>query len=173
MLGRNYEAQICSIARSLEIIGERWSILILRNAMFAGMTRFSDFERSLGIAPNILARRLEFFLDEGIMAASKGASEHREYHLTEKGLQFKPALMALREWGDRWKAPLGPPVAVAHQDCGGKVEVRLRCAKCGKSPPLDHVHAQPTPAYAAYEEDLQSGSNGPKGRRSKRQPPGG
>ncbi|HEX7927453.1 MAG TPA: helix-turn-helix domain-containing protein, partial [bacterium] len=151
--------QSCSIARSLEIVGERWSILILRNAMFAGMTRFSDFERTLRIAPNILARRLEFFLDEGIMTASKGASGHLEYHLTEKGWRFKAALMALREWGDRYKAPLGPPVTVHHEGCGGKVEIRPTCAKCGESPRLDHIHAQPTAVYGAYEEELASKRN--------------
>lgn len=163
MLGRDYEGQICSIARSLEVIGERWSILILRNAMFAEMTRFSDFERTLGIAPNILARRLEYFLDERIMTASKGASGHLEYHLTEKGWRFKAALMALREWGDRYKAPLGPPVTVHHEGCGGKVEIRPTCAKCGEVPRLDHIHAKQTPAYAMYEEELPA-SRGRKPR---------
>src|SRR4051794_18694056 len=115
MLGRTYEKEICSAARALEIAGERWSLLILRNAMFAGITRFSDFQRSLNIAPNILASRLENFVIEGIFTKSKA----EDYHLTPKGLDFKPVIIALREWGDRWAAPEGPPAEVLHEGCGG------------------------------------------------------
>ena len=76
MLGRLYESEICSAARALEVVGERWSLLILRNAAFAGQTRFSEFERRLGIAPNILASRLEGFVAAGLMEVRPNA-EHK------------------------------------------------------------------------------------------------
>lgn len=156
MLGRTYEKQICSIARALEIVGERWSVLILRNAMFVGVTRFTDFQRSLGIAPNILSNRLENFVKEGLMTTSKGKSEHLEYHLTPKGLDFKPVLLSLREWGDRWSAPEGPPVSVLHGGCGGHVSVRLQCKKCGQTPKPTEMVARPTKVYAVYQEKQQN-----------------
>jgi len=143
------------MTRALEIAGERWSFLILRNAIFGGMTRFSEFQRSLGIAPNILATRLENFVQEGIMANSKGdASEHLEYRLTPKGLDFKPVIIALREWGDRWAAPEGPPVVVEHEGCGGRVELRLFCKKCEEEPKLKNIVARPTKAYTVYQRKL-------------------
>src|SRR5882672_805709 len=100
MLGRTYDKEVCSAARALEIAGERWSLLILRNAAFAGMTRFTDFQESLGIAPNVLTARLEHFVDEGLMTASPASTGYAEYHLTDKGLGFKPVIIALTEWGD-------------------------------------------------------------------------
>ena len=80
---------VCSAARALEIAGERWSLLILRNALFAGMTRFTDFQASLGLAPNVLANRLEHFIQEGLMTTSPGPAGHAEYHLTQQGARFQ------------------------------------------------------------------------------------
>src|SRR4030095_14632289 len=107
MLGRLYENQQCSAARALEIVGERWSLLILRDALFRGTTRFSDFQRSLGLAPNVLANRLESFVEAGIMAARPASpnSDHREYVLTSKGLDFQPPKLALAEWGRKCVTP--------------------------------------------------------------------
>ena len=105
-MGRLYESENCSAARALELVGERWSLLILRDAAFAGHTRFSEFERSLGIAPNILASRLESFVVGGLMELRPNA-EHKgqsEYLLTEKGRDFIPTIVALSSWGDRWAA---------------------------------------------------------------------
>ena len=105
MLGRTYDREVCSAARALEIAGERWSLLILRNAAFAGMTRFTDFQKSLDMAPNVLAARLEHFVETGLMTMSPGSEGYPTYHLTKKGLDFKPVIVALTEWGDRWAAP--------------------------------------------------------------------
>src|SRR5262245_58332799 len=134
VLGRTYENEVCSAARALEIAGERWSLLILRNAAFAGMTRFTEFQESLGIAPNVLASRLERFVEEGILAATPGSSSFAAYHLTDKGLDFKSVIIALTEWGDRWAAPDGPPIVYEHSDCGGHVLLRLECESCGETP---------------------------------------
>src|SRR5215207_2562982 len=127
MLGRTYNREVCSAARALEIVGERWSLLILRNAAFAGMTRFTDFQASLGIAPNVLAARLEHFVEAGLMATTAGPGGHQTYHLTEKGLDFKPVIVALTGWGDRWAAPDGPPIVYEHEGCGGRVAHGLYC----------------------------------------------
>src|SRR6202165_4835510 len=97
MLGRTYDKEVCSAARALEIAGERWSLLILRNAAFAGMTRFTDFQKSLDIAPNVLAARLEHFVETGLMATSGGSDGHQTYHLTKKGLGFQTVVIPVTE----------------------------------------------------------------------------
>jgi DNA-binding HxlR family transcriptional regulator len=155
MLGRLYETQNCSAARALELVGERWSLLILRNASFAGHTRFSEFERRLGIAPNVLASRLESFVAAGIMdmRPSPGHKSQHEYVLTEKGRDFVPALVALTSWGDRWAAPDGPPIVYEHQGCGGEIELELRCSACGDVTSPAYVMARPGPGFRAEDAD--------------------
>src|SRR5215218_3946080 len=119
MLGKAYKDEVCSIARALEVVGERWSLLILRNALFAGSTRYSEFQHGLGIATNILRDRLDGFVRAGIMERRRYSvqPELHEYILTEKGRAFAPALIALTEWGDRWAAPDGPPILYRHAAC--------------------------------------------------------
>lgn len=143
-----YEGEVCSAARTLELVGERWSLLIVRNAMFAGMTRFTEFQRALGIAPNILTKRLAEFVEAGIFEQRTNGG-HPEYLLTDKGLDLKPVILALTEWGDRWAAPDGPPVTYRHTGCGGKVAVRLECSDCDATPELSDVTAELAPW--AYE----------------------
>jgi DNA-binding HxlR family transcriptional regulator len=140
MLGRTYPGQDCAAASALEVVGERWSLLILRNALFRGHRRFSDFERSLGIAPNILAKRLEFFVESGLMTVGAEGPGIREYHLTEKGLALKAVVIALNEWGDRWLRP--GPIDYIHRGCGGAVRQAVLCADCGEVP-LDEVGVRP------------------------------
>ena len=132
MLGKNYDSQVCSAARALELVGERWSLLIIRNALFAGATRFNDF-LTLGIATNILKNRLDGFVDAGIMErrSNPGTQEHIEYVLTDKGRELTPIIVALTEWGDRWAAPDGPPILYVHSTCGGPITLRTSCANCG------------------------------------------
>lgn len=141
MLGRLYEGQVCSAARALELVGERWSLLIVRNAMFAGMTRFTDFQRSLGVAPNILAKRLAEFVEAGLFEQRGDEGKHAEYVLTEKGLDLQPVIIALSEWGDRYAAPDGRPITYEHEGCDGRVALRLECTKCGESPSRTGVRA--------------------------------
>lgn len=151
MLGRMYEGEVCSAARTLEVVGERWSLLIVRNAMFAGMTRFTEFQRSLGIAPNILTKRLAEFVEAGIFELRPGENGgHGEYALTAKGLDLKPVILALTEWGDRWAAPEGRPVTYRHTGCGGEVGVRLDCSAADHTPELTEVVAELAPW--AYEK---------------------
>jgi DNA-binding HxlR family transcriptional regulator len=120
MLGHLYEQQDCSAARALELVGERWSLLILRDAMFRGFTRYSEFGKSLEIAPNILAKRLAGFVEAGIMTLGADG----EYRLTDKGLEFKPVIMALTAWGDKWVRP--GPVDFVGAESGAPIALELR-----------------------------------------------
>ena len=151
MLGRTFDREVCSAARALEHAGERWSLLILRNAAFAGMTRFGEFQKSLGIAPNILEARLERFVEDGLMSISVGASGHPTYQLTEKGLDFKAVIVALTEWGDRWAAPDGRPITYQHEGCGGRVGLKLACERCGGDVPARELEARPTAVMAKLQ----------------------
>jgi DNA-binding HxlR family transcriptional regulator len=150
MLGKAYDSQVCSIARALELVGERWSLLIIRDAVFAGVTRFGDFRHNLGIATNVLAARLEAFVDAGIMErqAADGQSRQADYVLTPKGRDLVPALVALTHWGDRWAAPGEPPILYQHRDCGGDVHVEAVCSSCG-TVPAGEVGVRPGPGMPA------------------------
>jgi DNA-binding HxlR family transcriptional regulator len=147
MLGRTYERENCSAARTLEIVGERWSLLIIRNAMFAGRTRFTEFQHDLGVAPNILTNRLERFVEAGIMQTrSRGGDQQtREYVLTSKGLDLQPVIIALTAWGDRWSAPQGAPIIYQHEGCGGRVHMRLRCEDCNNELAPTQIATRPGP----------------------------
>lgn len=147
MLGRLYERENCSAARTLELVGERWSLLIIRNAAFAGMTRFSEFERRLGVAPNVLSKRLNDFVAEGLMELVDPAAgpRGRAYRLTPKGRELAEVVMALSKWGDRWAAPEGPPIRYEHAGCGGTVTVTTTCERCGAGPAMAATVATPGP----------------------------
>jgi DNA-binding HxlR family transcriptional regulator len=151
MLGKTYDGEVCSIARALEVVGERWSLLILRNALFAGATRYSDFQRSLGMASNILKDRLDGFVDAGIMRRHRYSDQPElyEYLLTAKGRDFAPALIALTEWGDRWAAPDGPPIRYSHTVCGSDVVHEVVGATCGRVEDPAEVQAGPGPGMPA------------------------
>ena len=132
MLGRTYDTQNCSAARALELVGERWSLLIIRDALFAGHARFGDFQRSLGVAPNILAARLDSFVSAGLMERRRYSEhpEHYEYLLTGKGRDLAPVIVALSAWGDRYAAPNGPPIIYEHTACGSEIRQQIRCVAC-------------------------------------------
>lgn len=132
MLPRTYESQNCSIARSLEIIGDRWTLLVIRSA-FEGVRRFDDFADVLGVARNVLTDRLGRLCEEGILRRSRyqDKPERYEYRLTRKGVELWPVMMSLMLWGDRHYAPEGPPAVVLHRGCGGRLNRRLACDRCG------------------------------------------
>jgi len=146
-----YSAENCSIRRTLDIVGEKWTLLVLREA-FYGVRRFADFHRALGCARNILSARLKTLVEEGILRPGPyqepGSRARTEYRLTEKGLELFPALVALMQWGDRWTAdPEGPAVVVRHRECGDRVGVELRCD--GGHGPLSAHDTQATPGAGA------------------------
>jgi DNA-binding HxlR family transcriptional regulator len=109
MLNRDYQGQNCSIARALEVVGERWTLLILRDA-FLGLRRFDQFQESLGIARNVLTERLNRLVDEGVLerVLYNERPERYEYRLTRKGRDLNIALVALRQWGDQYLSEKPP-----------------------------------------------------------------
>jgi len=137
----------CGIGQALEVFGDWWSLLIVRDAFF-GMTRFSQFERSLGIAKNILASRLEHLVEHGIFEKVDGgdAGRYCEYHLTEKGEALLTVLTALREWSDEWVFGRGnEPVILADRRTGKKIpKMKLRDAQ-GREITRRNLRAIPGP----------------------------
>jgi DNA-binding HxlR family transcriptional regulator len=129
---REQSPENCSVARTLEVIGERWTILVLRE-VFNGVRRFDDIQRHLGIPRPILSDRLRRLIDEGVVRRAEyrepGRRAHHEYRLTEQGLDLQTVLLALMEWGDRHPAGAGGPARVVrHRGCGERVHVELVCA---------------------------------------------
>jgi DNA-binding HxlR family transcriptional regulator len=124
----------CSVAQCLEVIGEWWSMLIVRDA-FLGIRRFDQFQERLGISRNILNQRLSFLVDAGVFEKVK-YSEHPprfEYRLTIKGRDLWPVLTAMRQWGDMYAAPDGPPLRIVHEACGKVSEAVMTCSSCGEA----------------------------------------
>jgi DNA-binding HxlR family transcriptional regulator len=144
MLGKTYSDQNCSAARALELVGERWSLLIIRDALFRGVTRFADFQRNLGVASNILASRLNDFVAADLMER-RLTSTHHDYLLTDKGRDLQPVIVALTHWGDRWAAPDGPPIVFEHADCCGRIEQHLSCTICGDIENKAEINAESGP----------------------------
>jgi len=132
MLHRDYADQNCSIARALEIVGERWSLLIVRDA-FLGVTRFDQFERRLGVAPNTLTARLRSLTDAGVLERRRynERPQRYEYVLTPRGKDLFPAIVAIMRWGDVHQSTNGPPAVVRHIGCGGALDAHARCDECG------------------------------------------
>jgi len=145
VLHRTYEGQNCSVARALEEVGERWTLLICRDACCRGIRRFDDFERSLGIARSVLAARLERLCESGILERRRYQTrpERFEYVPTEKGLDLFPVIAALMRWGDHYLAPDGPPGVLEHIGCGGEITEMLTCSACGHELGARDVYTRP------------------------------
>lgn len=134
----------CSIARTLDVVGEWWTPLILRDVAY-GVGRFREIQDDLGISANVLSDRLEALVGEGLLETSVYHQRpvRHEYRLTEKGAELIPALLALMQWGDRWKWPDGRgPVRVEHVDCGEQVSVEVRCSHCERQVPTAELRAR-------------------------------
>lgn len=146
MLPRTYDTQTCSIARSLEVVGDRWTLLVIRTA-FEGVRRFDDFQDHLGVARNVLTDRLGRLCDEGILRKHRYQErpERYEYRLTRKGVELWPTMMTLLMWGDRHYAEEGPPVIVGHRGCAGELTSRLTCSVCGVALGPTDVDPRPGP----------------------------
>ncbi len=128
--------ETCSVARTLSAIGDRWSLLILREA-FLRTRRFADFQRRIGVARNILADRLDHLVAEGILERKRYSErpERFEYRLTEKGLALHTVLLALVAWGDDWmdENDEGRPVEHVHRSCGEVMHMVGVCSECGEA----------------------------------------
>ena len=127
------DASNCSIARTLQVLGEKWTLLIVRES-FYGATRFEQFHSVLNCPRNVLSERLGKLVDEGILERCEyrepGSRARKEYRMTDKGRDLTPILLALMQWGDRYKTDgAGPPVVVKHVGCGGDLSVALLCGQ--------------------------------------------
>ena len=145
MLNRTYDTQNCSVARSLEVVGERWSLLVVRDLML-GYRRFDELQERLGIARNVLAARLERLAEEGVVERRlyQERPPRHEYHLTEKGRDLWPVIVGLLSWGDRYLVQASP-VVLEHRGCGGRVNDRRMCERCGAELELRDSVARPGP----------------------------
>lgn len=124
--------QPCSVARTLSIIGDRWTLLILRNA-FLGIRRFDDFQQNLGVTRHVLAERLKRLVEHEILQKTPyyDRQERFEYRLTEKGMDLQPILLTLAAWGDKWMDEgQGAPVIFYHRDCGHAFTPTVVCSVC-------------------------------------------
>jgi DNA-binding HxlR family transcriptional regulator len=148
MLRRSY-AQECSIARSLEIVGERWTFLIIRDALL-GASRFDTFLSGLGIARNVLADRLNTLVEHGIFerVPYQDRPLRHEYHLTPKGRDLTTIILSLMQWGDRHLVgEYGPPRIAEHSSCGGRAEPKVVCSGCGRTLNPSEVTTRLSPTY--------------------------
>jgi DNA-binding HxlR family transcriptional regulator len=140
----------CSIARTMDVIGEPWSPLILRN-VYVGVNRFEPLQQSLGISRKVLTERLKWLVGNGVLERVEYSDRppRHEYTLTEKGWELCDLLMAMVRWGDRWTAgEAGPPVLYRHRACGGIGHVEPRCSVCGGPMHATDVDVLPGPGAA-------------------------
>ncbi len=160
MLPSSYAELACSIARALEVVGERWSLLIVRDSL-RGVTRFDDFQSSLGLARNVLSTRLEHLVGEGVLRRQPyGRGRRHDYLLTSKGHELATALIALQQWGDHYyPGPDGPPRLITHADCGGPVTARLVCGEEEQPVAPDRIAVLPGPGAGARLSASPAGSS--------------
>jgi len=142
----NFGEMACSIARTLEVIGEPWSPLVLRD-VWVGLGRFDQIQADLGISRKVLTERLNHLVEEGVLERRPYDNRPRyEYVLTKKGTELVDLLMVMTGWGDRWLAgTAGPPVLYRHRACGQISNVDLRCDRCGESMHAHDIEALPGP----------------------------
>src|SRR5271156_871699 len=153
MLGSDYKGQDCSIARTLELVGERWTILVLRD-VFLGRRRFDQIQQSLGVARNVLATRLDRLVAEGILEKVPYPERplRHEYRLTSKGVDLWRVIVDLLRWGARCAAPdAAPPIVLRHKGCGGELGEGRVCMRCGERLQASNVRAEPGPGASVAQ----------------------
>jgi DNA-binding HxlR family transcriptional regulator len=130
----DFDPAACSVARTLDVLGDTWSVLLLRE-LFLGAHRFDQIQQHLGIARNILAARLKRLVEHGLIDKRlyQAHPPRFEYHLTRKGVDLQPVLVGLMHWGDRYVADAGGgPVALEHRACGHPIRLVTLCDACGE-----------------------------------------
>lgn len=148
---RDFPRDACAVAAAVIDIGDRWTLLVLREAFF-GVRRFEELRRNTGAARNILTARLNRLVDEGILRRER-YSEHPprdEYRLTEKGVDLYPVIVTLAQWGAKWGGlQFGPAVELQHKTCGAVIQPALTCPECGERVDARSMRALPGPAMLA------------------------
>ena len=133
----------CSVARSLDIVGEWWTLMIVRD-VFMGLHRFEEIRRDLSISKKVLTDRLATLVERGVLKKVNGDHGHPEYRLTRKGADLHDVIVAVMQWGDRWEAPNGAPLQLVH-DCGNVTRARMVCDCCDSEVTAFNVTSQPGP----------------------------
>lgn len=150
------DKQVCSVARALSVVGERWTLLVLRDA-FLGTRRFDQFQHNLGITRHRLSERLGKLVEQGVLVRvpySERPLRH-EYRLTRKGLALYPVLMSLSRWGDDWMSDeQGLPVEYVHRRCGKRTQAVMSCSECGEVLRPEHVQPRLGSPLQALADDL-------------------
>lgn len=144
---KGFDQLECSVARALEVVGERWSLLIVRDALY-GVRRFEDFQHDLGIARNILSDRLRTLVEQGVLrrVAYEERPQRYEYRLTDKGKDLLPVLLTMMRWGDKWyPGEMGPPVTWTHATCGHVTTPTVTCDACGLELERRDLRPDPVP----------------------------
>jgi DNA-binding HxlR family transcriptional regulator len=149
-LGTGYQDQDCSIARALEVVGERWTILILRDC-FLGVRRFSDLHAHLDISKAVLTERLNSLVSAGLL--QRVGDGHAEYVLTEAGRAFAPVLISLSQWGRAYANPTGRPTRILTHTCGTELDAAGSCRRCGVTPPPEDVISSPEHGHSSRRTD--------------------
>jgi DNA-binding HxlR family transcriptional regulator len=150
-----FAAQNCSIARPLSVLGERWTILVLREISL-GSRRFDEIQSELGIATNVLSARLATLVDEGIVVKRRYRErpERFEYRLTQKGRDLQPILLAFLRWGDQYTAGrAGPPLETVHADCGHAFHMVPTCSHCGEEVEPSSLRPRPGPGATKAQRE--------------------
>jgi DNA-binding HxlR family transcriptional regulator len=147
-LHKDYSGQQCSLARALEVVGERWTLLIVRDAFF-GVRRFGDLAVHLGVPRAVLSERLGSLTEAGVLRGVDGAHGHTEYVLTDKGTTLWPVVRSLLAWGDEHYSAAGPRRVFRHAADGGAVGGDGACAACGREVPLGETLVAPGPGLAS------------------------
>jgi DNA-binding HxlR family transcriptional regulator len=151
-LPREYTGEDCAIARSLEIIGERWTLLIVRDA-FHGVSRFSDFRDHLGVPRAVLTERLNLLTEHGILTRVTAASGRDEYVLTAKGQELWPVIWSLLNWGSKYYIPEERRRTYSHTGCGGAIAADGQCESCGARPGPRDLTGHPRPTQLPLTAD--------------------
>jgi len=147
-LHKDYSGQQCSLARALEVVGERWTLMIVRDAFF-GVRRFGDFAAHLGVPRAVLSERLGSLIEAGVLRRADGAHGHTEYLLTDKGMTLWPVVRSLLAWGDEHYSAAGPSRVFRHAADGGTVNGDGVCAACGREVPVRETLVEPGPGLAS------------------------
>jgi DNA-binding HxlR family transcriptional regulator len=145
-LPSTYADRNCSLARALEVVGERWTLLIIRDAFF-GVRRFGDFVSQLKIPRAVLTNRLKSLVQEGVLVRAEDAAGGVEYRLTAKGVELWPVVRSLMNWGDTFYSPSGVKRAVRHDRDGGLLDPEGRCQDCGSPVPVPETRIEPGPGF--------------------------
>jgi DNA-binding HxlR family transcriptional regulator len=151
-LPSTYADRNCSMARALEVVGERWTLLIVRDAFF-GVRRFGDFVTQLNVPRAVLSDRLKSLVREGVLIRDDDGAGNVEYRLTAKGVGLWPVVRALMNWGDAFYSPSGVKRIVRHDQDGGLLDHEGRCQDCSLLVPVPEIRIEPGPGFDLTDSD--------------------